>query len=372
MFTHPTQKKIVEFVTGSNLYGTATKDSDIDTRGVFLASEEFYLGFLDNVKLLKPGDGSDTEFHELMNFAKLSLDNNPNIIEYLFVPEDKWIDPTDEWKMIVKYRHWIVSKKAKYTFSEYAHSQFLRIKRHRGWLFNPPKKQPLRSDYGLIDGESLVSKSQIGAFNILLAMYLEEIREFHSLRDQLLEMEETKNFKIAMQEMKATPKEIISKIMPVSDNFLEALEKEKAYQNALREWNAYLNWKKNRNPERAILEEKYGFDCKHATHLVRLMLEGEELLKTGNITFPRPEAELLLDIRNGVWKYEDLIKHVEDYDEKFNKLYEESNLPHSPDRVSVNLLVINIIKNHINKFMDNASKLMQKLDEEDAYTCLND
>lgn len=361
------KRKIVEFVTGSNLYGTATAESDVDTRGVFLAPEECYLGFLDNIKILKPGDGSDTEYHELSSFAKLALDNNPNIIEYLFVPPSKWIKPTKAWESIVERTPWFISKKAKFTFSGYAHSQFLRIKRHRGWLMNPPKKQPKRSDYGLIDGESAISKNQIGAFNVMLAMHLEEIRIFHPLVEQLMEMEETKIIKAIIQEMKATPKDLIKTVMPVSDNFLEALEREKAYQNAMREWTGYQNWKDGRNPKRAELEAKFGWDTKHGAHLVRLMYEGEELLTKGKITFPRPEASLLLDIQHGAWTYDDLMQYVEDYDAKFNKLYETSKLPKEPDRVGINLLVINLIRQHINSpsvYQDNVDALASKFSKE--------
>ena len=36
---------------------------------------------------------------------------------------------------------------------------------------------------------------------------------------------------------------------------------ENAYRSAMKEWNSYKAWKTNRNPERALLEEKFGYDC---------------------------------------------------------------------------------------------------------------
>lgn len=43
-----------------------------------------------------------------------------------------------------------------------------------------------------------------------------------------------------------------------------------------------------------------GFDSKAAMHMIRMMQEGLEYVKTGQLTYPRPEVSLLLDIRNGL------------------------------------------------------------------------
>lgn len=341
-----TFKMIAKFIVGSKLYGTATPKSDTDVRGIFIPDKKYFYGFLNRIDQFED-KVNDVVYFDIRKFLKLSLDNNPNIIEFLFIPKENWIIATDEWKQIIGKKELFLSKKIKYTFSGYAHSQFNRIKRHRGWLLNPPKKKPERSDYGLDNTRSVLSKEQIGAFNVLLSLYLEDIRQFHSLREQILEMEETHNFKNMCQQMKVTDLNAIKSIVPISDNFLEALEKEKAYINAKREWDQYQNWKKDRNPERAKLEKKFGYDTKHASHLYRLMTEAEELLLTGNITFPRPDANLLLEIKNGHWTYNQLLKTVENYDNHFNDLYEKTELPHKPNRTEIDILCQEIVENFI-------------------------
>jgi len=341
-------KMIFKFIGGSNLYGTNTKDSDIDERGVFIPSEKYFFGFLNRIEQLQDKQ-KDIEYHDIRKFLKLALDNNPNIVEYLFIPKNKWIISTDEWIKIIENKDYFLSKKCKYTFSGYAHSQFLKVKRHRSWLLNPPKKKPKRKDFGLLENRSTIPKDQIGAFNVLLSMYLEEIRSFHSLKDQILEMEETHNFKAMTQQMKKINLESVKNIIPISNNFLEILEKEKAYLNAKKYWDSYQNWKSNRNLKRSKSEEKFGFDTKHMSHLFRLMSEGEELLTTEFITFPRPDAEFLLDIRNGKYSYEELTDMIGDYDNKFDKLYETSNLPNKPNRKIIDKLCINIVKDFLNK-----------------------
>lgn len=348
MINIPNNSKLIfKFIAGSQLYGNATKDSDIDERGIFIASKEYYYGFLNNIKQIQSHNENikeDIEYHEIRQFLYLAMNNNPNIIEYLFVPDNMMIYHTKEWDKIVENRKYFLSTKCKFTFSGYSHSQFHRIKRHRNWLLYPPKKKPERKDFGLLENQSTIPKEQIGAFNVLLAMYLEEVRDFHSLKNQILEMEETRNFKTLAQNLRNIDFKAIKTIVPISDNFLEALSKEKAYMQAKREWDAYQNWKRNRNLKRKDLEGKYGYDCKHASHLLRLMSEGEELLLTGNITFPRPDADFLLAIKNGLLTYDQLMEKVDNYDEKFEQLYKESILPREPDRVRIDKLCIEIVE----------------------------
>lgn len=51
--------------------------------------------------------------------------------------------------------------------------------------------------------------------------------------------------------------------------------------------------------QRPELEEKYGYDTKSAMHIIRILGEGIELMKTGHITLPRPEKDFLIGIRKG-------------------------------------------------------------------------
>jgi hypothetical protein len=43
----------------------------------------------------------------------------------------------------------------------------------------------------------------------------------------------------------------------------------------------------------------HGYDIKAAMHVIRLLNEGIELMRSGTITLPRPEKELLITIRTG-------------------------------------------------------------------------
>lgn len=343
-------KLIFKTVVGSNLYGTNTEASDVDMGGVFIPSEEYFYGFLNNIYLRDYEDKEkDTTFYDICSFMKMLLANNPSIIEYLFIPESFWKHHTKEWLEILRIKKHIVSKSCTESFIGYAHEQLKRIKRHRKWLLNPPKEQPTREKYGLPDNRSLVPKDQIGAFNKLLSLYLKQIGEFHELREQLEKMEETVAFIALTQNLKVPDSKAIKTLIPVSDNFLEALEREKAYMNAMREWESYQNWKKNRHPARAKLEEKFGYDTKHATHLYRLLSEGEEIVGTGHITFPRPDVGLLRWILNGNITYDELISFTNVHTNQLRERRKISPLPESPDEELVDKLCIKLVKSYLTK-----------------------
>lgn len=339
-------KMIFRCLAGSHLYGTNTPLSDIDERGVFIPDERYFYGFLNRVEQFEDKT-NDTTYFEIRKFMQLAMENNPNILELLFVPKDKWLQWNVDWSLIHKHRDLFVSKKCKFTFSGYAHSQFNRIKLHRNWLLNPPKKKPERKDFGLSEFKSDLTRDQIGAFNVLLSLKLENIKEFHSLKEELEIMQETRDFKQLCTQFTQIDKDSVQSIIPISDQFIEILQKENSYAQAERYYNQYENWKKNRNPERAKLEEKFGFDTKHGSHLVRLITEGEELLTTGNITFPRPDAKFLLDIKNGHYKYEEVSNLLETFESKFEDLYIKSPLPNQPNRVKIDKLCRQIVKRYL-------------------------
>jgi len=128
----------------------------------------------------------------------------------------------------------------------------------------------------------------------------------------------------------------------------EEVSKEEKYRQAKKDWDNYKSWKDGRNKDRAELEEKFGYDVKHASHLVRLMHEGEELLSTGNITLPRPEAALLRKVKAGGFSYDELIIMVSGFSERLDELYEKSELPYTPDHEKVNKLYLSILSEYHN------------------------
>lgn len=357
-------KKVFQCISGSHLYGTNTALSDVDERGVFIPPKEYFLGFSKRIEQIEDKK-NDIVYWDIRKFLQLTADCNPTMVELLFIPENKWIISSKEWEVVVANRESFISKKARFTFAGYAMSQANRIKRHRNWLLNPPKNKPERKDFGLPEDRALIQSDQIGAFNVLLSMYLEQVKQFHPLKEQLDEMLETKQFIGIVQSCENMNFDLVKQILPISDNLIEALAREKRYIQAKSQWDKYQNWKKTRNPERAKLEEKFKFDCKHGSHLYRLLSEGEELLLKHTITLPRPDAELLLEIRNGKYSYDELMEMIGNVDLKFDKLYQETTLPKTPDFTKIDGLCINIVENWLNEsknvYFDNGYEQFKNL-----------
>jgi hypothetical protein len=338
-------KVICEFIAGSHLYGMATEESDIDIRGVFIPSRDYFYG-LENVRDITDSE-SDTEYKEIRTFVSLAMNSNPNIIEYLFVPYDLLRVNEVKWMKIAEHREHFVSQKCKHTFYGYARSQMKRIRTHRHWLLNPPKKKPERSDFGLPDLK-MIPGDQIGAFNKLVSMYMRQTGKFHKLADELEKMEEFHSYEDLISNLQNKDYNAIKTLIPVSDNFLEVLAKEQSYTQALHQWKQYQKWLKVRNPARAALEAKYGYDTKHASHLFRLVYECYELIQTGKITFPRHDAAQLLEIRNGSLTYEEIEDRFETFDFELSLLLKDKCvLPRSPNHKVINKLCVEICEEYL-------------------------
>lgn len=346
-------------VSGSHAYGTATPESDVDVRGVFLPYQEYILGFLHHVEQVEADEETQFEFRKFMYLASQA---NPNILELLFVPEDCLIETSRTGRMLRAYRHLFLSKKVLFTFTGYAHSQLHRIRTHRKWLFNPPTHQPERADFGL-PSETLISREQRGAFYVLLAHLLRDNPEMEALFEAVKEVIEAEEFPgwEGIVQKRGIPDEAMpyaQLLTGASDNFIAALQREQAYHRAVDEWSKYNDWKKKRNPARAELERKFGLDTKHASHLVRLMWMGEEILRTGTLTVLRPDADKLLAIRNGTWidgtpvcpdTFNVIEQWAQDQEVKMREVYDSKTceLPKKPRMNEINDLCLAVIRNHL-------------------------
>ena len=92
------------------------------------------------------------------------------------------------------------------------------------------------------------------------------------------------------------------------------------------------------------IEARYGFDLKHAMHLVRLLRMGGELLTTGSMHVYRPDREELLAIRNGAWTYEQLVEWGDSEITRLNSIVAngESVIPKSPSLKKLEELSIEV------------------------------
>ncbi len=101
--------------------------------------------------------------------------------------------------------------------------------------------------------------------------------------------------------------------------------------------------------------EKYGFCRKSAAHAIRLVKQVAELMLTGNIEFPRPDAELLLDIRNGKYTKDELEVIHDAVVVEAENAREKSILPDRPNEKKVWEIYFKIVMESLESYVGSGS-----------------
>lgn len=112
---------------------------------------------------------------------------------------------------------------------------------------------------------------------------------------------------------------------------------------------AYAQLKKMKSQTRTGVRkevvEKYGYDIKFAYHVVRLINEVEQILNEGDLDLERSSA-MLRDIRDGNWSLERVEKYFQSKEAALETCYQESKLPHSPDKERIRNLLMECLEIH--------------------------
>lgn len=92
--------------------------------------------------------------------------------------------------------------------------------------------------------------------------------------------------------------------------------------------------------KRKTLVEKYKFDCKNASHLIRLLRMGIEFLREGYLYVKRQDATQLLEIKHGEWSLEKVKEEADRLFKRAEIAYDQSTLPARPDMGKINDLCV--------------------------------
>jgi uncharacterized protein len=96
--------------------------------------------------------------------------------------------------------------------------------------------------------------------------------------------------------------------------------------------------------KRRQLAEKHGYDTKCASHLIRILRQGIEFLKSGELEVVRSDAEELLAIKRGEWSFADVKREAELLDRHLEEARRESPLPDAPDFDAINRLAVEMMR----------------------------
>ncbi|EON7861042.1 DNA polymerase beta superfamily protein [Escherichia coli] len=386
------EQTIVKHLAGSQAYGTSTPESDTDYRGIFLANKEYILTPFFNVKEVSDTSEEDTKFYEINQYLSLYTEANPNILESLWVKPEHIVESTEIYDYLRSFNQQLLSSKIAHSYSGYAYNQVKRMSNHHGWLDKEriaerklneileehPVDEVLSWMYDtfpqyLVDR---LNKSNLHPFNAtkidfekymrdtsLQLVSTQALKQYHFVRlvhnystDKVLDRdfnllnynsgyelihygenifgviinpnESTVN---ADGSLRYFNKERTTEELKVRPELIVKFN-EKEYKENSENRKSYHKWKQNRNAKRAILESHHGYDCKHAMHTIRLLNTAQEALETGIIQVHRPDAAMLMDIRNGKWLYQEVMDYFnEKVDYIRNVAYHKTHLPKRPN-----------------------------------------
>lgn len=372
---------ILNVVAGSRAYGTSTPTSDYDERGIFMGSlESFILPDLltekvDLVNFLYKFDpknnnkiiaNDDKVYYELNKFMPLLLAQNPNIMELLWVDESYILNIDEKAKILIDNRKIFLSKNVKNSYVNYASQQLQRIKGHKKMIMNPQEeKQPEQIDFVSVVW-NYTKNSELNKKAPVVGYVALDLGDHHfglwSCEKLGLDKDESWVDKRGTPAPKSKSKLEMLKGNDISPDLIVKVNL-RLFDEKQKLWNQYWTWKNNRNPVRALIEEKHNYDCKHASHLIRLLKMGYEILSEEKVIVKRPDALELLNIKNGMYSYEKLLKEVDNLLLNIDVAYKNTKLPDVANLSLAKDVMLEMYSSHWNISIKETKKVVRLNDD---------
>lgn len=292
---------IVKMKFGAHLYGTATPDSDVDYRGVFLPSkEQVLMGRIPKSFNFSTGNNesrntkedTDIEMYSLHHFIKLACEGQTVAMDMLHAPDKVILQKTGIWDSIVEKRQKFYTKNLK-SFIDYARRQ--------------------ASKYG-------IKGSRLNAVLQVLEILKKEdpSRKLREVWDDLPRMEhcydiapgpnDVRQYQVCGKSFQETV--TAGYVIPILQKFYSE------YGSRAR-----------------LAAENKDIDWKAVSHALRAAYQTREILTRNTITFPLKEAGFLVEVKQGRLDYlTEVAPALEEIMEEVENLACNSNLPKETDR----------------------------------------
>lgn len=333
-------KDIIVFdcLSGSQAYGLATPESDIDVKGVFILPEEDYFGM--NYVEQVSNETNDIVYYELRRFVELLSKSNPNILELLYAPTDvvTKIHPVFE-----KFRSMnLLSKQCKESFGGYAMTQVRKAKGLNKKILNPVEKERK----SVLDFCFVAHKQ--GSIPVIDFLKINQMDQSKCGLSRIPHMDEMyglyyggTSFKGIAK--KANANEVSLSSIPKGIEPLAVMSFNKsAYSKYCKDYREYWEWVEKRNDSRYqnTLDHGKNYDAKNMMHTIRLLTMCEEIGNSGRLNVRRKDRDYLLRIKKGEFQYDELVKIAEAKIAFINDVYKNSDLPDQPDINELNKVLI--------------------------------
>lgn len=312
---------IVKMKFGSHVYGTNVPTSDLDLKAIYLPSAKDILlqrarqvqhdNSKEDERAKNGPDDVDYEVFSLQRYLELLMQGQTVALDMLFTPDEFIIEKSPLWDLLRNMRgrflHCGVS-----SFAGYCRTQ--------------------ANKYGIKGSRMRAVKDIIKFFDTFppsekLHVYWDAILEYiannHS-EDTLVQItpvfHKSKNENVDYLDIcgrkfedTVNTKYVTDALQKIYDNYGERARK---------------------------AENNEGIDWKALMHAVRVQEEAKELLSTGFITFPRPERDLLLQIRKGELPYKEVALLIEGGLIELEHIQQTSLLPEKPDQNTAENIIV--------------------------------
>lgn len=364
---------LFEVITGSNAYGTNTETSDVDIKFVFIPPPEykFNLHKLEQVNVNKDFVG-----YEFERFLSLLYDNNPTILEMLFVPNECIRYKHILFQDVLDNKEKFLTKKCENSFGGYAKEQYNKAKgqnKMMNWEREKVKrKTPMDFCYVIEGSKTRKLRSVLeeygyeqkfcGVSNVPNARDLYSLfydYKAHICFSELvepMERDENKSYfkergeKVGLgykgiEKCDGESNELRLSSIPKKEKVLFNFSYNKdGYINHCKDYNNYQQWLKERNDNRWVDVNNHGqkIDGKNLMHCMRLITMAVEIAEGKELIVKREDRDYLLDIKNGKYDLKILLDSVGGKINGLREKYGNSGLPEEVDLDFVNGLLCNV------------------------------
>jgi predicted nucleotidyltransferase len=295
---------------GSHAYGTNVETSDLDIRGIAIERPEEIIGLL-NFEQFENKE-TDTTIYGFRKFINLVSNANPNVLEMLGTKEEHLFTLLKEGKLLRDNIDIFLSKKVIHSFGGYAVAQFRRL-----------QNALARDNYPQPEKEKHIMNSIKNQMATFCDRYKEVTEEELRLYANISDKEDYDTEIFIDINLKHYPLRDLKNMYSEMSNVITDYDK--------------LN---TRNKKKDTLHLN-----KHSLHLVRLLIMGAEILEGKGVnTFRENDKNLLLDIRNGKYSYNQIFEMVNKYEENFKYASNNTELPTKPNFNKINELVMEMNK----------------------------
>ena len=318
---------LTKIIYGSHLFGTNTVNSDNDFKSVYLPSEaDILLGrsfqvqefrSKEDISVKNTKNDIDDSSYSIAKFLKLIVDGDTSATEILLAPKEFRLVDSPEFNQIVSYKDRLLNRKSK-GFVGYCRTQ--------------------AAKYGLKGSRLKVARETIEFLNSLVAVTSFNTKLYH-FSDQI--------HAFALQTEHAS----IDKLTTPNGTqlaHLNVLDRKAPFTITLgAAIDIYTKIAENYGLRAKQAAENANVDWKAVSHAVRVGEQAIELLSTGNLTFPRPNAEYLLKIKKGELPYEQVGEDLETLLTLAEEAAANSVLPETSDETLVENLIMHYHKTQV-------------------------